>query len=1360
MPTCETAQQREESQDYPCSPGQRGLWAARQRDSGNPSHTIVARWRVEGEVSQTELGSALELIVRRHQALRMFFTTSPDGEPRQTVEPRLPFSVPLTDLSGAPESDVLATVERLALAEAQRPFDLASPPLLRMRQVRLSSQLSILLVTAHASVCDAWSLGILARECGSICAALKAGQVPDLPKLPISYGDLVIRTAARHTTATVGGDTAYWEQLLRGARPVEIQPDRPRSPVQAGRSDSQSVLLERGLTRPLAELSSRNDCTIVTAGLATLLTLLHRYTGESDIAIGYQVSGRDDPRLTNLVGPLSSALVVRSDLSGDPSFVTVLARVRASLAATHEHEHVAPETLIGIVHGAGSASRQPAFFVHWACRQSVEDDPAHGAVRVLEVPSHALASCDLEFSMTEQAAGWRVSCEFNAAMFNGSTVARLLRHFEQVVRAVVANPEQAISRLPVLDDAERRALVVECNQTAASYPQNLTMPELFAVQVARQPEALAVVCGEQTMTYAELDAASSRLAHELRSRGVAPATRIAVILDRSPDLIVALLAVLKAGSAYVPLDPAYPEERLAHVFENSRPAAIITRASLVGRLPPGAVPVIQVDVDSAAIARQSATAPDGGPSPADLAYVIYTSGSTGRPKGVQIQHRALVNLLWAMRRQPGMTDRDRLAGVTTISFDMAVPDVFLPLLVGARLILAREEEMKSGDALLRLLRTQGVTIMQATPVTWQLLLEAGWRGDPSLRMLCGGEAMPRKLAESLLESGGELWNMYGPTETTVWSSAVRVESGDGPVPIGPPIANTQFYVLDAHGELVPPGAPGELFIGGDGVGLGYFGLPEATRDRFVADRFGSDPQARLYRTGDVVRMRQNESRGYWIEFLGRADHQVKLRGFRIELGEIEAALLGHPALAEVVAVLGKDAVGEAAIWAYVVPARARAESSGKLIELLRGRLFQALPSYMHPASIVVLEALPRTPNGKIDRARLPAPVSTEGLSGTTVATNEVEQRVTRIWCLVLGLPVVDRSADFFEIGGHSLLAARLLSHINAEFGQQLSLATLFQAPTIEAQADLLGDGGPRKYDFRQVVQLQATGAKPPLIAIHNTGVYYYRLSSRLEPDQPLTALQLFDPSLTHEALPSRLEDIAAEYVRLIRQVHPTGPYQLIGWCVGGVVAYEVARQLTALKHEVSFLALIDAWAPGYLRRLPAVRAFLADQSFRWQLIATDWRRTMAQEQSLTAFLSNRTVVKKVLRWVGKPVADRAPPVSFEGRGLSPENYDQWLLGYFEEAERRYQPGAFAGRVTLLRSALEPQGPFLDPKMGWGVITSGVIDVVVMDGDHFTVFEGQGLEQMASKVSAALATCAARVPTGSRRAAVAGDLVLE
>lgn len=1324
----------EEKLQFPCSPGQRRFWLLHQLDPRHPSLNIAVRWRLEGMVSNAELEKAFRSIMARHQVLSTFFAVV-DGEPIQIIEPYVSFHIPIIDLTGLPEAEALIEAERTARLEACAPFELSAPPLMRVTHVRLGKNVSVLLVTLHHIVSDAWSIDILAREMSEICAASHAGRPPVLPDLPIGYGDFSAWPAEQLTKPIQQTDADFWKRSLHGFKHFEIQTDHPRPPMLTANGSILSVPLGRELTNELAYLGHHNGATLHMTVLAALLTLLHRYTGETDISIGSEFVGRDAVDHENLIGLFSNMLVVRNDLSGDPSFLALLARIRDKLTEILKHRHITPENLIEIVKPKPDLSRNPLFSVNFAFQRSFVKNNDSTSFRLIELPSFSAgATCDLNFSMVERPEGWNLACEYNLDLFESRTIIRLLNHFQILLRAVTTDPARKISSLAILDDIERRELAVENNRTSVIYPRHLTLSQLFEAQAKRTPEAVAVVCGEHGMSYRELDIASNRLAHELRRRGVEPASRVAVFLDRSPELMVALLAILKSGSAYIPLDPAYPTERLQYVFENSRPAAIITQASLRERLVHEAMSVITVDSQFFLIVKQSAEPLAPAASPTDPAYVIYTSGSTGRPKGVAIHHRALVNLLCAMQRQPGLTHEDTVVSVTTISFDIAVLDLFLPLIVGAKLILAKEQEMSDGVALFSLLQRHNATFMQATPVTWQLLLEAGWHGHPPLKMLCGGEAMPRKLAERLLQCGGELWNMYGPTETTVWSSALQIESGDGPVPIGPPIANTQFYILDSRQELVPHGVPGELFIGGDGVALGYFDLPEVTREKFVPDRFRKLPGAKLYRTGDMVRMKQ---RGR-MEYLGRTDHQIKLRGFRIELGEIEAVLLRHSDIMEAVAVLGQDPSGEGAIWAYAVSQRAQPEPPEVLIGALRASLARSLPGYMRPASIVVLAALPRTPNGKIDRRALPAPMPVACPSKEPAQPlNEIERRLANIWSSVLGFETIDKTADFFESGGHSLLAARLLARIEAEFGQRLGLLTLFKAPSIGEQAKLLMQSDQREYDFRQVVRLQPNGSKPPLIAIHNTGVYYYHLSKRLGPDQPLTALQLFDPSIARQSLPPTLEDIAAEYVRLIHKFQANGPYKLIGWCVGGVLAFEVARQLVAAGHEVSLLAMIDAWAPGHHRRLSRLRAILADYSYRWQLISADWRKVMSRQQSLAAFLAQRALVKKMLRGFDRAPSDVPAWTAFETRELSAENYDQWLLGYLEEAAQGYEPRLYPGKITLLCSTQEPRGLFLDPQMGWGAFASGGVDVAVIDGDHFTVFKGQGLEQMATHISSDL-----------------------
>jgi amino acid adenylation domain-containing protein len=1290
------------------------------------------RWQLEGSSHDQELERAFRLLLARHQAMRTGIADI-DGEPVQIAEPHVAFHIPIIDLTALPWTEALVEAERLARVDACTPFSLAAPPLLRVTQLRVAENASVLLVTAHHIVSDLWSMRILQGELAEILAAASMGRQVSLPDLALSYGAAQRQQVERQIT-TSQEDLDFWTCSLRGVARFELPTDRARPPMLTANGRALSIRLDSDLSESLEGLAGREGGAADAIVHAALFALLCRYTGDSDIAIGSQISGREEPDCEGLVGVFRRVLLLRIDLSDDPSFVALLQRTRASLAASQAHQYIAADALIGIVRPERDLSRNPLCSVIVTHQPASSQIERSGSFELAEIPAREVATLsDLHFLIASGTGGWRISCEFNVDLFDNHTVDRMLTHLQALLRAVAADPTCSISSLEILDAAERRALVVDNNRTDVAYPRRSTLGELIQAQAGRRDGAVAVVCGERSMSYRELDDASNRLARELWRRGVVPGSRVAIFLDRSPDLLVALLAVLKSGSAYIPLDPVYPVERLRHVFENSRPAAIITGAALRERLLPLSTATVLLDSESLLIAAQSAAPLALAASADDPAYVIYTSGSTGRPKGVIIHHRALVNLLCAMRTRPGMSGEDVVVSVTTISFDIAVLEMFLPLIVGARLVMATEQEMTDGAALLRLLRRHSATFMQATPATWQLLLEAGWRGRPPLKMLCGGEAMSRRLADRLLECGGELWNMYGPTETTVWSSALRVESGNGPVAIGPPIANTQFYILDRHERLVPQGMPGELFIGGDGVAHGYLALPEETQKRFVVDRFRGAPGSKLYRTGDVVRLTTQGN----MEFLGRTDRQVKLRGYRIELGDIEAALLRHPDVAEAVVVLGSGPPEGGAIRAYVVPQRTQVDTGAILIGALRASLAQSLPGYMRPASIVLLTVLPRTPNGKVDRRALPqpAPVQLHGLDAAQ-PLNEVERRLQRIWMSVLGLTVIDKGADFFDLGGHSLLAARLLTRVEAEFGVRLSLLTLFNAPTIGEQARLLMHDSQREYDFRQVVRLQANGSKSPLIAIHNTGVYYYNLSRRLGPDQPLTALQLFDPVITRQNLPTTLEEVAGEYVQLVRKFQATGPYKLIGWCVGGVLAFEVARQLVAAGSEVSLLAMIDAWAPGHKGRLSWVRSVLADYSYRGQLIGADWRRVTSGQQSLLAFMAQRAVSKRLLGWFGHSSGDAQAPITFETRNASAENYDQWLLGYLDHAEQNYNPEPYAGRVLLLCSSREPKGMFLDPKMGWAALALGGVDVAIIDGDHFTMLQGEGLEQMAQHIAAA------------------------
>ncbi|WP_043114304.1 non-ribosomal peptide synthetase [Solimonas soli] len=1313
---------------FPCSLAQRRFWALdRLHDGVYAAGNVAVRWRLEGQVTTAELEQAFRQIIERHEVLRAHFVEI-DGEPHQRIETQVPLRIADIDLRNLGGQGAEAELQRLSLREARTPFDLAGPPpLLRVVRVRLAENVSVLLVTLHHIVCDGWSIGVLAQEMGELCAAQQEQRAAALPALAQSYG----RHAARQRQWLAGGGAErlgrYWRRQLRDLPQFELPPDHPRPPVLSSNAHIVSRLLPRALSDALAAHAREQGCTLFMLMLSALLVLLHRYSGESDIVVGTQAAGRDEAALEPLIGLFVNTLVLRCDVSGDPSFDALLGRVADVVLDAFEHGAMPIEELIEILRPPRDRSRNPLFSINFVMQRSFISNRRYGQFQLIDMPSvSAGALHDLNLFMVERPDGWRLSCDHNTDLFDSATVERLLAHFERLLAAIVAQPRQAISRLPLLDDAERHRLTVDWNRSAADYPLERNVVDLFEGVAAFQPQAVAVACGTRQLTYAELDAGANRLAHELRARGFGDGQRIAVFVRRSPDLVVTLLGIIKAGCTYVPLDTGNPPERLTAIIGGAGIAAIVTRSAEAAALAQVDVPMLLLDRDAARIAAQRSAAPPRTTAPDDIAYIIYTSGSTGAPKGVMVPQRALANLLWAVRERPGIDRHDVFVSVSSVAFDISGLEVFATLAAGARLVLATEREVVDGDALLSVMRRHRATIMFATPVTWQFLLAAGWNGAPRLKIMCGGEKMPRELAERLLATGSELWHVYGPTETTIYASVLRIDAAMlaqyATVPLGGPLPNLRFYVLDAHREPVPIGAPGELYIGGAQLARGYAGQPELTAARFVADPFSDDPQARLYRSGDIVRWRERER----MEFIGRVDAQIKLRGFRIELGEVESALLRHRAVAEVFATLGRNERGDAGIWAYV-SLRDPGSDAADLVEELMRDARALLPPYMLPSAITIVDALPRNQNGKVDQRALPVPVPLEADDGGPPRT-ATEQRLAAIWMDVLGAAAVGRAANFFELGGHSLLAARMLARIEHEFGTRIALSALFNAPTIAQLAPLLDSDATRHYDFRPVLRLRTGGARRPLLAINNTGIYFM-LSRKLGSDQPFTTLQIFDPASDPRDLPSGFAEIAAAYVALIRSEQAQGPYRLLGWCVAGALAFEIACQLQAAGETVEQLVIIDGYVPGYVQRMPWLRRRLADTSHRLQLIALDIADLLRGRLSLRRFIANRGFAKRMQAWV----SGRAKRDLLARRRLSPEDYDLWLLEHLRTAYEAYAPGRFDGRIQLLRSRRQPDRWPLDQDMGWSAFASRGAEVTVIDGDHFSMFQEPGVQQMAETI---------------------------
>jgi amino acid adenylation domain-containing protein len=1038
--------------EEPIAFAQQRLWFLDRMDPGNPAYHIVGGLHLTGALDRDALNRSGREVVRRHEVLRTAFVET-GGAVHGVLRDADGWRLETIDLTGVTPAERAAAIADAAGCVGRRSFDLTQGPFLRAALLELTPVEHRLVIVLHRIAADGWSLGALVRELLQLYGAFREGQPAPLPP-PLQYHDYVAWHREWLESGLLEAELPFWQRALAGPLPLlELPPDRPRPPVLAPVGRRLAFSISEELTEQLKQLGRREEVSLFVTLLAGFEILLSRYTGQDDVIVGTTATNRTRAEWADLIGLVANDLAVRTDLSGNPTVREVLDRVRRVVLDGLAHREVPFDRLVEVLKPERSLNRTPLFQTQFVLQDWEVADIALPDLRVeLTEVDLGIARFDLSVEAMEQNGRLQFAFEFNRELFDPSSIERLERHYEQVLASMVTDLDQRLDELPLITPAERDQLVVQWNRTAAPFLE-CGVHELIEAEAARTPEREAMRAGAVSLTYGQLVERANRLAHHLIRLGVGPETLVGVALDRSADLVVALLAVWKAGGAYVPMDPSYPSERLAFMMTDAGLGALITETAVLEHLPAPPCPVVVLDRDGAAIAAESAVAPLGSPDPHRAAYVIYTSGSTGKPKGVVVEHRSVVNFLTAMREQPGMTSADTLLSVTTLSFDIAGLELYLPLVSGARVVVVSRATAGDGLELAKAMRETGTTIMQATPATWRLLFESGWRDGTGLKLLCGGEALPRALADQLLATGAEVWNLYGPTETTIWSTIHRVEPGQGPVPIGRPIANTTAYILDGRRQLVPVGVPGELYLGGAGLARGYHGRPELTGERFVPDPFESKPNARLYRTGDRARYRPDGT----IEYLGRSDHQVKLRGFRIELGEIEAALAVHEEIRQAVVELREEVAGDQRLVAYFVPKTPPGPTVATLRDWLSGRL----PAFMVPSAFVSLAALPLTPNGKIDRRALPASGrGVEPAIGFASPRSGVEEAVAGIWRDVLRIDRVGIHDNFFDLGGHSLLVVQLQSRLRERFEREFTLMELFRRPTVSAIAESLSQFKP------------------------------------------------------------------------------------------------------------------------------------------------------------------------------------------------------------------------------------------------------------------------------------------------------------
>jgi amino acid adenylation domain-containing protein len=1071
---------------------------------------------------------------------------------------------------------------------------------------------------------------------------------------------------------------AYWRERVRDLPPAAGFPtDRPRAPLAEFRSARELLCLSRDLSRALEELVNQEHVQLSTLLCGGCISLLARYISHTEVVIGCTTAD-DNSRFAKSDEQLSETVLLCADLASDPSFRDLLHSVAASIRDASKYRL----PLASLIKGLGpehQVSSNPAFRVLFSAAPSISTSDRDWSLSCFRT-SVDTVSIDLEIQARTGPAGIVLCFGYRADLFDRSTILRLTAEFETLLRGSVAHPDVHISKLPILSWNEQQRLLVEWNDTATEYPEDRCLQNLFESQVSRTPDATALIFEDHQLSYIELNHRANRLANYLVEIGVGPESLVGICTERCLDMIVGLLGILKAGGAYVPLDPQYPSDRLAVMIEDSRLGIVVTQKDLVQKF--SAYNGRFVCLDSETLSEQGVENCHRTATPDNLAYVIYTSGSTGKPKGVQICHRSVVNFLISMKSSPGLTPEDTVLAVTTISFDIAALELYLPLIVGARLVLASRETAQDGYKLRSTLESKAITVMQATPATWRLLLEAGWQGGDNLKVLCGGEALPGELAVELLNRSSSVWNMYGPTETTIWSTISKVVPGQEPIAIGKPIANTEVYVLDRNLQPVPLGVAGELYIGGDGLARGYLRRPELTSEKFIPHPFnGSAFRTRLYRTGDLARFRANGD----LECLGRTDNQVKVRGFRIELGEIETALARYPGVKQNVVVAREDTPGDKRLVAYLTVH----PGQSFVFDALREYLRQRLPEYMLPSHFEILKSLPLTPNGKIDRKALPKPKGPQlSEKKRTAPRGSVESQLAKIWETVLGLHSVGVQENFFEIGGHSLLAAKLLRRIEQTFGKKLSMATIFEAPTVEQLAAALCSNTAARWPSA-VIPIQRTGSRPPLFCFgYGVGPVFRPLAQRLGPDQPLMAI---DPTLLPAdqfSAPYEMEDVASCLAKQIHEVH-SGPYCLTGLCGGGLVAYEVARQLVMAGHQVSLLALVEPHTPFHLRCLRHPRGFgpqwlMERVKFHFENIQHIIEGKEAGAYIRDHLADRYRVYSYMLKKRFRNTLSRLRPASRKG---PPTNIREILY----TAYCAYRPQPFTGRVALLQAAHREPG---------------------------------------------------------------------
>ncbi|WP_373528907.1 amino acid adenylation domain-containing protein [Nostoc sp.] len=1339
---------------FPASFAQQRLWFLDQLLPGKSLYNIPAALRLNGALNVASLERSFNEIVRRHEALRTTFIPVND-EPVQVITPAFHLTLPLVDLRELPETKREAQALRLAIEEAQQLFNLAQGPLLRATLLQLGEQEYVLLFTMHHIISDGWSMGVLIRELVALYEVFISGTPSPLPELSIQYVDFAIWQQQWLQGEVLEAQLAYWKQQLAGAPAFLALPtDRPRPPVQTFQGATQSFQLPKSLSVALKALSQSEGVTLFMTLLAAFKVLLYRYTGQSNILVGSLIANRNRAEIEGLIGFFVNTLVLRNDLSGSPSFLELLQRVRETTLSAYAHQDLPFEKLVEELKPQRDLSYTPLFQVMFVLQNAPM--PALEIEGLTLTPmefDNQTAKFDLTLSMMETEQGLQGSLQYNTDLFDTATITRMSGHYQTLLQAIAADPQQPITTLPILINSDRH-LLGEWNYTQQDYPQDQCVQQLFETQVEKNPDALAVVFGSEQLTYQQLNQRANQLAHYLQTLGVGAEVLVAICVERSLEMVIGLLAILKAGGAYLPLDPAYPNERLSWMLTDAQPAVLLTQKQLIDKLPEHQAHTVYLDTYWYHT-QESQQNPICAASIDNLVYVIYTSGSTGRPKGVQITHAGLLNLVYWHQRSYRVTPDDRATQLAGVAFDASVWELWPYITAGASVYLL-EEEIRTAPVQLRdWLISKGITISFLPTLLAENILLLDWPKNLALRiLLTGGDKLHHYPSSSL---PFKLVNNYGPTESTVVATSglvpVKEEFNTSPA-IGRPIANTQIYLLDANLQLVPIGVPGELHISGAGLARNYLNRPDLTNEKFIANPFSQESGAKLYKTGDLARYLPDGN----IEFLGRIDNQVKIRGFRIELGEIEAVLSQNPFVQDAVVIVWGEVSEDKRLVAYVVSHQEQRPT----VNELRHWLQKQLPEYMVPAIFMFLDTLPLTPNGKVDRRNLPTPelINPELESILVAPRTPTEEKLADIWAQVLGLERVGVYHNFFELGGHSLLATQVISRIQREFRVDLPLRSLFESPTLAGLAETIETVCNTKQSLQAppiiaiarnrnssvlrqqsvspyrspLVAIQPVGTKQPLFCIHAVGgnvFCYMDLAHYLGLDQPLYGLKA--PGLEGEQEPyTQVQEMVFHYIQAIRSIQPEGPYLLAGWSMGGILAFEMAQQLHAQGQKIDLLAVLDVKAMTFSDK-PATKddENLSILSNFVQELGVSLDKLSL---SLDYFFQLQPDAQLVYVFEQAKISDQL----FFDLDLQLVRHLFHVFKTNVQAMWNYRPQTYSGQITLLKAQEQlVEEDSQNSTMGWDKLAQSGVNIHVVPGNHYTMLRKPHVEFLAEQLKTCL-----------------------